>query len=165
MNNDSMETTMNSVNEKRHFTSLIIAVVLGVVIANTSNAGNDLFSGRTVGMARTFTASSRGLDAIGLNPANLALDDRGSNVTFEVAPIGLVAGSDFLNYKIYQDDFTGVDSLGANGKPTGVRVGKFLSQSDKDEILGLFPGGHLTPRSILLLRNSDSLLKEPRLEV
>ncbi|MGA9408157.1 MAG: DUF5723 family protein [Bacteroidota bacterium] len=135
---------MNSVNEKRHFTSLMIAAVLGVVIANTSNAGNDLFSGRTVGMARTFTASSRGLDAIGLNPANLALDDRGSSVTFEVAPfmgIGVLAGSDFLNYKIYQDDFTGVDSLDANGKPTGVRIPKVLSQSDKDEILGLFPGG------------------------
>jgi hypothetical protein len=144
MNNDSKETTMNSVNEQRHFTSLMIAAVLGVVIANTSHAGNDLFSGRTVGMARTFTASSRGLDAIGLNPANLALDDRGSSVTFEIAPffgVGVLAGSDFLNYKVYQDDFTGVDSLDANGKPTGVRVGKVLSQSDKDEILGLFPGG------------------------
>ncbi len=144
MSNDSKETTMNSVNEKRHFTGLMIAVVLGVVIANTSNAGNDLFSGRTVGMAGTFTASSRGLDAIGLNPANLALDDRGSSVTFTIAPffgVGISAASDFLNYKIYQDDFTGVDSLGANGQPTGVRVAKVLSQSDKNEILGLFPGG------------------------
>ena len=107
------------------FTSVMIAVVLGVVIANTSNAGNGLFSGRTIGMARTFTASSRGLDAIGLNPANLALDDRGSDATFEIAPfsgIGFFAGSDFINYKIYQDDFTGVDSLDANGKPTGVRI-------------------------------------------
>ena len=132
---------MNSVNEKRHFTSLMIAAVLGVVIANTSDAGNDRVSGRTVGMARTFTASSRGLDALGLNPANLALDDRGSTVTFEVAPFGFRAGSDFINYQIYQDDFTGVDSLDANGKPTGVRVAKLLSQSDKDAILGLFPGG------------------------
>ena len=147
MNNDSKETTMNRVNEKQHFASVIIAVVLGVVIASTSDAGNDLVSGRTVGMARTFTASSRGLDAIGLNPANLALDDRGSDVTFEILPLGILAGSDFLNYKIYQDDFTGMDSLGANGKPAldangkTVRVGKVLSQSDKDEILGLFPGG------------------------
>jgi hypothetical protein len=143
MNHDSKETTMNSVNEKRHFTSLMIAVVLGVVFANTSNAGNDLYSGRTIGMARTFTASSRGLDAIGLNPANLALDDRGSSFTLEIPflGIGVLAGSDFLNYKIYQDDFTGVDSLDKNGKPTGVRVAKVLSQSDKDEILGLFPGG------------------------
>ena len=68
----------------------------------------------------------------------------GSSFTLEIAPIfglGVVAGSDFLNYKIYQDDFTGVDSLDANGKPTGVRIPKTLSQSDKNEILGLFPGG------------------------
>ena len=32
-------------------------------------------------------------------------------------------------------------ALMQNGKPTGVRVAKVLSQSDKDEILGLFPGG------------------------
>ncbi len=138
---------MNSVNVKRHFISMMAALALGVVMANTSDAGNDLTSGRTVGMARTFTASSRGLDAIGLNPANLALDDRGSTVTFELAPFGVVAGSDFINYKIYQDDFTGVDSIGANGQPVvdakgkNIRIAKVLSQSDKDEILGLFPGG------------------------
>ncbi len=138
---------MNGVNEKQHFSSVIIAAALGVLAVSTMKAGNDLVSGRTVGMARTYTASSRGLDALGLNPANLALDDRGSTVTFEVLPFGIVAGSDFLNYKIYQDDFTGVDSLDANGKPAvgsngkTVRIPKVLTQSDKDEILGLFPGG------------------------
>ena len=138
---------MIGVNEKQHFTGVIIAAALGVLMVNTLNAGNDLVSGRTVGMARTFTASSRGLDALGLNPANLALDDRGSTVTFEVLPIGIVAGSDFVNYKIYQDDFTGVDSLDANGNPVvgtngkTIRNSKVLTQSDKNEILGLFPGG------------------------
>ena len=138
---------MIGVNEKQHFTSIMIAAALGLLTVNTLNAGNDLVSGRTVGMARTFTASSRGLDALGLNPANLALDDRGSTVTFELLPIGIVAGSDFVNYKIYQDDFTGVDSLDANGKPAvgpdgkTVRIPKVLTQADKDEILGLFPGG------------------------
>jgi hypothetical protein len=122
----------------------MIVGVLGVVIANTSYAGNDLVSARTVGMARTFTASSRGLDAIGLNPANLALDDRGSTVSFEVAPLGFSATSDFINYQIYTDDFTGVDSLDANGKPTGKRIAKVLSQSDKDEILGLFPSAGIS---------------------
>jgi Family of unknown function (DUF5723) len=138
---------MNGVDEKKYFMRTMIAAVLGALMVNTLTAGNDLVSGRTVGMARTFTASSRGLDALGLNPANLALDDRGSTVTFEIAPIGIVAGSDFLNYKIYQDDFTGVDSLDANGKPVvgtngkTIRNPKVLTQSDKNEILGLFPGG------------------------
>ncbi len=126
---------------------MMIVFALGVVITNTSNAGNDRVSGRTIGMSRTFTASSRGLDALGLNPANLALDDRGSTVTFEFLPFGFRAGSDFINYQIYQDYFTGQDSLDVNGQPAigpngkTVRVGKKLSQSDKDAILGLFPGG------------------------
>jgi len=138
--------TMNNVNEKRHLIRTTIAVVLGVIIVGTSEAGNDRVSGRTIGMARTFTASSRGLDAIGLNPANLALDDRGSTVTFEVAPFGFRAGSDLINYQIYQDYFTGVDSLGANGQPAldrngkKVRIGTLLSESDKDAILALFNG-------------------------
>ena len=115
MNNDSKETTMNSVNEKRHFTSLMIAVVLGVVIANTSNAGNDLLFGTNGWNGENVYRIIAGLDAIGLNPANLALDDRGSSFTLEIPflGIGVLAGSDFLNYKIYQDDFTGVDSLDA----------------------------------------------------
>jgi hypothetical protein len=126
---------------------MMIVLALGVVMTNTSNAGNDRVSGRTIGMARTFTASSRGLDALGLNPANLALDDRGSTVTLEFLPFGFRAGSDFINYQIYQDYFTGEDSLDVNGQPAigpngkTVRVGKKLSQSDKDAILGLFPGG------------------------
>ena len=138
---------MNSLNEKRHYIGMMIVFALGVVITNTSNAGNDRVSGRTIGMSRTYTASSRGLDALGLNPANLALDDRGSTVTFEVLPFGFRAGSDFINYQIYQDYFTGADSLDANGQPAvdqngkTVRIGKKLSQSDKDAILGLFPGG------------------------
>ena len=126
---------------------MMIVFALGVVMTNTSNAGNDRVSGRTIGMSRTFTASSRGLDALGLNPANLALDDRGNTVTFELFPFGFRAGSDFINYQIYQDYFTGEDSLDVNGQPAvdqngkTVRVGKKLSQSDKDAILGLFPGG------------------------
>ena len=138
---------MNNVNENRHLISIAIAVALGVMIVSTSEAGNDRVSGRTIGMARTFVASSRGLDALGLNPANLALDDRGSTVTLQIAPFGFRAGSDLINYGIYQDYFTGQDSLGANGQPAldskgnKVRIGKILSQSDKDNILGLFPGG------------------------
>lgn len=138
---------MNSLNEKRQYIGMMIVLALGVVMTNTADAGNDRVSGRTIGMSRAFAASSRGIDALGLNPANLALDDRGSTVTFQIAPFGFRAGSDFINYQIYQDLFTGEDSLDVNGQPAldrngkTVRVGKKLSQSDKDRILGLFPGG------------------------
>ncbi|HTX17827.1 MAG TPA: DUF5723 family protein [Bacteroidota bacterium] len=137
---------MNNVYERRSLVVVGLVILLGIASTRTTRAGEDRVSGQIIGMARTFTASSRGLDAIGLNPANLALDDRGSWVTFEIAPFGFRAGSDLLNYGIYQDYFTGQDSL-KNGQPVKdkdgntIRVGKLLSQSDKDAILGLFPGG------------------------
>jgi len=150
MNYDSKESTMKSIFKTRRFARLTAVLVIGVMSTSIGSAGDDLSSGRTVAMARTYTASSRGIDALGLNPANLALDDRGSTVTFQIPPftgIGVLAGSDFINYKIYQDDFTGVDSLGADGQPAldkngkAIRIGKTLSEADKQEILGLFPGG------------------------
>ncbi|MDE3057083.1 MAG: hypothetical protein KGJ59_03890 [Bacteroidota bacterium] len=131
---------MNKVFQQNRIVTIVMSlVVLGVVASSTSMAGNDRVSGRTVGMARTFVASSRGLDAMGLNPANLALDDRGSTVTFQIAPLGLKVGSDFINYQIYQDYFTGVDSIQPDGST--IRVPKQLSDADKQSILALFPGG------------------------
>ncbi len=131
---------MNKAFQRKHFIAMAMSVViLGVVVINTSIAGNDRVSGRTVGMARTFAASSRGLDAMGLNPANLALDDRGSTVTLQIMPLGLKVGSDFINYGIYQDYFTGVDSVQPDGST--IRVAKQLSDADKQSILALFPGG------------------------
>ena len=40
---------------------------------------------RGLGMARTSVAASRGLDAVGINPANLALPDDGT-VTISLVP-------------------------------------------------------------------------------
>ncbi|MCX6136227.1 MAG: DUF5723 family protein, partial [Ignavibacteriales bacterium] len=117
--------------------ALLTVLALSVFVMNTVSAGNDRVSPRIVGMGKTFTASSRGLDAIGLNPANLALTDRGNTVTFQFAPFGFAVGSDFLNYQVYNDFFTGTDELDANGK----RVGKRLTEQDKQDILALFPGG------------------------
>jgi hypothetical protein len=107
-------------------------------MTTTVFAGGDRFSPRTVGMGRTFTALSRGLDAVGTNPANLALDDRNATVTINIVPVGVSIGSDFLNLKIYNDFFTGMEDP---ANPAGDRIAKPLSDADKKEILGLFPGG------------------------
>jgi Family of unknown function (DUF5723) len=125
-------------HHKKYFTGTVI-LLLSVIGFNTSTAGTERESGQDLGMGRTFTASSRGLDALGLNPANLALDDRGSAVTFTLFPFGFRAGSDFLNYGIYNEFFTGVDSIQPDGSVK--RVGKQLSDDDKQKILGLAPGG------------------------
>jgi hypothetical protein len=86
-------------------------------------------------MARTFVASSRGLEAVGTNPANLALGDNNRRVTFTIVPpLGLNLGSDFIDYEIYDDYFTGVDTGGG-------RAGRFLYDADKEKILSVFPDG------------------------
>lgn len=112
-------------------------ILLSVIVASTLYAGGDKFSARLVGMGRTFTAVSRGLDAVGTNPANLALNDRDATVTLNLIPLGLSIGSDFINYKIYNDFFTGVPD------PTNPdnRIARKLSDQDKNDILALFPGG------------------------
>ncbi len=109
---------------------------LVLFIACSAYAGDERSGIAGVSMARTFVASSRGLDAIGTNPANLALGDDNRNVTFTIIPpFGLSFRSDFLNYEIYNDYFTGVDTGGSQ------RVAKFLTDADKDRILSIFPSG------------------------
>ena len=125
--------------------ALLAVLALSVFLVNTTLAGNDRVSPRIVGMGRTFTAVSRGLDAIGLNPANLALSDRGNTVTFQFAPFGFAVGSDFLNLKVYNDFFTGVDGVDTNGNKK--RFGKRLTEQDKQDILALFPGSLATTQA------------------
>lgn len=127
---------MKTLNTKRFVAALAILLSLDVAVTTTALAGGDKYSPRLVGMGRAFTAFSRGLDAVGTNPANLALDDRNATVTLNVAPFGFAIGSDLINYKIYTDFFTGVDN-----PATGKRDPKFLTEEDKDQILELFPSG------------------------
>jgi hypothetical protein len=115
-------------------------LVIGMVISNSLYAGGDKFSPRIVGMGRTFTAVSRGLDAVGVNPANLALNDRDATVTINLSPVGVSVGSDFLNLKIYNDFFTGIPNpIDPNNNKN--RLVKNLTDQDKQDILGLFPEG------------------------
>ncbi|HLP16827.1 MAG TPA: DUF5723 family protein [Bacteroidota bacterium] len=120
----------------------VIAAVLLVAGTTAAVAQSDGYSARTIGMARTFTASSRGFDALGLNPANLAFSDPSTTVSFTlVPPVGVRLSSDFFSLDLYNTYFTGEDSLDANGKPTGTRIGKKLTQADKDAILGRMENG------------------------
>lgn len=114
------------------------AFLLTVVLFNVHHgvAGGERSNIAGLSMARAYVSSARGLDAIGTNPANLALGDKNRTVTFTlVPPFGFNFGSDFLNYEIYNDYFTGVDTGGTE------RASKFLDERDKDRILSLFPSG------------------------
>ncbi len=89
-----------------------------------------------IGMGRTSVASARGIDAVGVNPANLARPLDGM-VSIALSPVAVSVGSDFLNYDLYTRYFTGVATDSG-------RIGYSLSDSDKREILDAFPGsvGH-----------------------
>jgi hypothetical protein len=127
------------------------AIVLGIAVLTaavslTAIAGGERTNIQGMGMARTFVAHSRGLDAVGINPANLAAED-GGRVTLGLMPVGIHVGSDFLTYGLYTKYFTGEESS------TG-RVSKHLTNQDKQDILATFPDGvgrisaHLEARPI-----------------
>jgi hypothetical protein len=131
-----------NMNGTMSMSKIMMVTVLWMAGMSTALAQGDGYSARSIGMARTFAASSRGLDAIGLNPANLALTDHGTSVTFTlVPPVGLSLSSNFFNLDLYNNYFTGVDSLDANGSPTGKKVGRKWTEADKRAILGRMDNG------------------------
>ncbi len=93
-------------------------------------AGGDRTNLQGLGMARTFTAVARGIDAVGVNPANLGYPDRGT-VTFDILNFGIHGGSDFWNKELYNKYFTGDE----NGNAV------FLDDQAKRDIIHEFPAG------------------------
>jgi hypothetical protein len=108
---------------------MVTAAFLGVLLTAEGSAG-ERSSVRSMGMARTHTAVARGLDAVGVNPADLAFPDAG-RVTVSVLPAGLHIGSDLFTYGLYTEYFTGV----ANGQG---RSPRYLTEEDKQKILAAF---------------------------
>jgi hypothetical protein len=106
--------------------------VLGCLLHQLSIAGGERANVRGMGMARTFVATSKGLDAVGINPANLALKD--DDFTLSLAPFGVHAGSDFMTYGLYNKYFTGVQTNSG-------RVGTYLDDAAKEDIMNRFGGG------------------------
>ena len=87
---------------------MLLATVLTLTCRNELLAGGERVNVRGMGMAGTFDATSRGLDAVGINPANLGLPDKGT-VTMSLVPFGLHFGSDVL---AMAEGATGTPSLG-----------------------------------------------------
>lgn len=116
-----------------------LKIFIFIFIFQNISFGNERTSARGIGMARTFVVTSRGVDALGINPANLSYLDRGSYTTMSLLPIGVRIGSDFINLKVYNDYFTGdPDSLDKDGNRI---IGRRLDANDKDGIFNLFPSG------------------------
>ncbi len=109
----------------RKLTSL--AVFLMVVSTTFAQTG-DRSSIRGIGMGRTVNGATRGIDALGINPANLSFPDRMFGA-FAVVPFGLQVSSDLIPYEIYQDYFTGVPLA------DGSRGARHLTEADKHHII------------------------------
>jgi hypothetical protein len=95
--------------------------------------GGDRSNIAGLGMARASTVTSRGVDAIGINPANLAIPDS-SVFSLTVFPFGARLGTDFLPYGLYRQYLTGVSTDSGT-------VGYFLTDPDKERILSGFSSG------------------------
>jgi hypothetical protein len=113
-------------NLKLRYAGALLIVVGGLETASASDRANI----RGMGMARTYTVTSRGLDAVGSNPANLAHRD-GRTFALSLPAFGAHLGSDVMDYDLYTRYLTG------EATDSG-RVGRYLSDADKQTILAGF---------------------------
>jgi hypothetical protein len=111
--------------------AFIIAALLAAW-AMAVRAGGERSNVRGLAMGMTGTAPSLGLEALGVNPANLATQQH-EGVAIGLFPLGVQVGSDFLTYGLYSDYLTGIET------DTG-RVDRHLSEADKQTILNAFHG-------------------------
>ena len=91
------------------------------------------FDSRSMGMAKTYTATSRGINAIGINPANLMYEEDGHFEFSTVLPLpttSLRSGTDFLSIDDFNYYFGGV-----NGES------RYLNDQDKEKLDNLFKNG------------------------
>jgi hypothetical protein len=108
----------------------VLSIILFLAVLQMALAG-DRSNIRGVGMGRTMNAASRGVDALGINPADIAIPDKG-NFNLNLAPMGLRLSTELLDYGLYKEYFTGVDSVGK-------RWAKRLDPADMDKILSQMP--------------------------
>lgn len=93
---------------------------------------------RNISLGGTNATSARGVEAIGVNPANLVVEQDHSIEVSTVIPlpsINISAGNDFITLNDYQNFFSGVND--GNGEITG----RYLNTSEKNKFLNLFDQG------------------------
>ncbi|MBK7105889.1 MAG: hypothetical protein IPH62_11455 [Ignavibacteriae bacterium] len=95
---------------------------------------------KNISLAGTNAISATGVYAIGVNPANLVLEQEHSIEISTVLPfpnLNISAGNDFITLDDYQYYFTGEE----NG--SGQIIGKYLDDAEKNKFLGLFENGSM----------------------
>ena len=115
----------------------------------------EIASGRIISLGGMSTAFATDVDAIGTNPANL-IEPSPGRVVLEILPISVNAGSDFLSLGLYNDYFTGTGQVDSSGN----KIGKYLTASDKANILNAFPDGVGTVRFGTVVRTVALSVRE-----
>ncbi|MGE5364252.1 MAG: DUF5723 family protein [Bacteroidota bacterium] len=121
----------------------IIIILLMFAAAGTLNAqGGSIGASdaRSAAMGKTYTSSSRGVYAIGINPANLTMSEDNHLEISSLLPLPNVnfrMGTDFMSIDEYNYFFGGVTDERGN------KVGRYLTQSDKKRLMELFKDGGL----------------------
>lgn len=95
---------------------------------------------KNIALGGTNATSARGVYAIGVNPANLVIDQGHKIELSTIIPfpsINISAGNDFITLNDYQHFFTGVE--GDNGEI----IGRNLDVSEKNKFLELFDQGSM----------------------
>lgn len=108
---------------------------------------------RSAAMGNTYNSISRGIYALGKNPANLAIQQEHKIEIGTVLPLPNVSaniGNDFMTIDDFNYFFGGV--AGENGESTG----RLLDDNDKERFLALFDDGNQVSTDIILTLFSAS---------
>lgn len=119
---------------------LITLTAVAIQINAQSFGSSGSIDARTIALGGTNLTSVNGIYAIGVNPANLAINSPHKLEISTVLPLptlNISAGNDFITLNDYQYFFTGV--RGDNGELTG----RFLDNSEKNKFLSLFDNGSM----------------------
>jgi hypothetical protein len=115
----------------------IISILVLVIALVQEASADDRISLRALGMGRAAVASSRGTDAIGVNPANIAIPDIG-HFNLSLINTNFRLSTELFTYDIYQKYFTGVDTGGTKRAPY------ILTPQDKNDIRSQLPDNPAT---------------------
>jgi len=122
-------------------TMRILSIILLVIALVSVAPASDRMSIRTLGMGRAAVSTSRGTDAIDINPANIAIPDIGS-FNLSLMNTSFRASTELFTYDIYQKYFTGIDTGGTKRGPYP------LTPQDKTDIRNQLPDNGMTRLNI-----------------
>ncbi len=123
------------------FRYILIMFFCGFIFAQTGGSSGGT-TAKHIGMANAYTASINGVDAVNLNPANLALPSKYSVEFITIFPLPNIrvnTGSGVFNIDEVNYFFGPSGEVDKDGNS----IGKKLTQADKQRLSDLFKNGDL----------------------